>query len=96
MSGFKNKELAKKAGQKGSRAGVPNKITAEIRHQFNLLLENNIEQLQKDINALEPKDRVNALVKIASFVLPKLNAVDVTTGGQPIERYVTINLEENE
>jgi len=96
MRGFQNRELAKKAGQKSRRTGVSNKITSEIRGCFKSLIESNLERLQDDLNSLEPKDRLNIIISLSAFVLPKLNAVDVTTGGEQLERYVTLNFKDDE
>jgi hypothetical protein len=63
---------------KGRILGSKNINTAEIRSAFQLLLENNIVQLQKDLLLLEPKDRVNSILSIAKFVLPTLKSVDLT------------------
>ncbi len=96
MGGFNNKELAKRAGKKSSRAGVSDKISMQTREHFQMLVEANLSRLQEDINSLEPKDRVKVIMELATFILPRLNAIDITTGGEQLERFVTINIEDNE
>lgn len=96
MGGFNNIELARQAGKKSTRAGVSDKCTMQTRENFQMLVKNNLPRLQDDLNQLEPKDRVRAIIELAKFVIPRLNAVDITTGGEQIERYVTVNLESNE
>lgn len=91
-----NPKTAALAGKKSSRAGVTDRCTMQTRENFQKLVENNLPRLQEDLNSLEPKDRVKAIIQLATFVLPKLNAVDITTGGEQLERYVTINIEDNE
>lgn len=91
-----NSNTAALAGKKSSRAGVTDKCTMQTRENFQKLVENNLSRLQEDLDSLEPKDRVKAIIQLATFVLPKLNAIDITTGGEQLERYVTINIEENE
>ena len=59
----------------GRTIGTPNKTSAEIRNLFQTLIENNIEQLQSDFDSLEPKDRINCIIKLSEFILPKLQAV---------------------
>ncbi len=67
----------KKLKTGGRSAGTPNKATAEVREKFSLLLENNFDKMQKDIDLLEPKDRLNVLIQISKFVLPTLQSIDL-------------------
>lgn len=72
--------MANTTGQKfgGRSKGTPNKTTAQIRNEFQILISNNIEVLQKDIEALEPKERIKTIIELSKFVLPTLKAVEVT------------------
>jgi len=82
-----------KVGNKlgGKTKGSLNKVTQEIREYFKLLVQNNLEQLQEDIATLEPKDRVKAILDIASFVTPKLKAIDLKTDANDT-RPILLNL----
>lgn len=75
--GFRNRELASRAGKLSSRKGIPNKATNEVRKAFQLLVENNLERLQNDLDELEPKDRIKFILDMAKFILPTLQAVSV-------------------
>lgn len=66
-----NSKTAAAAGKKSTRKGKPNKTTGQIRALVVDLLEQNAVQIQKDIEALEPKDRVNTWLKLLEFYLPK-------------------------
>lgn len=72
--------MANTTGKKfgGRSKGTPNKTTAQIRNEFQILISNNIEALQKDIDLLEPKDRIKTIIELSKFVLPTLKAVEVT------------------
>ena len=72
--------MANKTGIKfgGRSKGTPNKTTAEIRNEFQLLISNNIEVLQQDIEPLEPKERIKTIIELSKFVLPTLKAIEVT------------------
>lgn len=94
--GFSNKELARKAGMKSSRAGISDKVTAETRKRFQQLVDGLYPQVLEDLKELDPKDRVKAFIELSKFVLPRLNAIDLTTGGEQLERTVTIKYENNE
>ena len=63
--------------QNGRQPGTKNKTTKEIRETFKNLLENNLERIQKDLNELEPKDRIMFLLKLTSFVIPTLRSVEI-------------------
>ena len=54
----------------GRTKGTTNKTTAELREKFSLLLESNFDKLQKDIDLLEPKDRIKTILELAKFVVP--------------------------
>lgn len=84
--GFRNKDLARQAGQKSSRAGVPNKATSDVREAFKLLIEGNLDKMQSDLDSLEPKDRLQILIQLSKFVLPQLQAIGLETfnNKQPI------------
>jgi hypothetical protein len=74
-----------KAEKTGGRTkGTPNKVTQEIRELFYELIRGNMSQMQKDILALEPYQRINALVKISQFIIPK-----------PMENHLTIESPED-
>jgi len=64
-------------GNTGRLAGTPNKATTEIKEAFQMLLEDNLPTLQRDISSLEPKERVKFMLDLASFIIPKMKAIDV-------------------
>jgi hypothetical protein len=63
-------------GNAGRLAGTPNKATTEIKEAFQMLLEDNLPTLQRDISSLEPKERVKFMLDLASFIIPKMKSVD--------------------
>jgi len=65
------------AGKLGTRKGIPNKATSEVRKAFQLLVEANLPQMQSDLDSLEPRDRLKFILDIAKFILPTLQAVSV-------------------
>ena len=62
----------------GRVKGTTNKVTAEIRDMFKLIVENNLEGLQADMDALLPAERVKYTLDMAKFCLPTLKAIDYT------------------
>jgi hypothetical protein len=75
--GFRNRELASMAGRISTRAGIPNRATNEVRKAFQLLVENNLPKMQKDLDSLEPKDRIKFMLDMAKFILPQLQSISI-------------------
>ena len=75
--GFRNRELASMAGRISTREGVPNRTTNEVRRAFQLLVENNLPKMQKDLDSLEPKDRIKFILDMAKFILPQLQSISI-------------------
>ena len=75
--------------RKGRKPGSKNKSTESVRSSFQLLVENNLQQLQSDLNDMTPKERFNSIINLAKFVLPTLNSVDlknnISDSFKPIE-----------
>lgn len=63
----------------GRLKGTPNKTTTEIRQMLTDILSDNIDTLQSDLNALEPKERVKILMDLSRLVLPQLKQEDSST-----------------
>ena len=61
----------------GRPKGAPNVVTAAVRDRFNLLVENNIDKLQKDISTLEPYQRIKVIIELSKFILPQLKSIDI-------------------
>jgi len=70
--------MANNTGKKygGRQAGTPNKLTKELRAALKNILHNEIEQLPDYFDKLEPKDRLELVVKLLPYALPKINTVN--------------------
>ena len=56
----------------GRPKGVPNKMTADLKSRIAQIVENGLESMQSDLlEALEPKERVGAYLKMLEYLLPK-------------------------
>jgi hypothetical protein len=76
----------------GRPAGSKNLASSQIRDTFQLLLENNLEKIQDDLNELEPKDRIQLLLSLANYILPKLRSIDLKSD---VEETITIDFNES-
>ena len=94
---FRDKELASRAGKLSTRKGVPNRTTQQVRKAFQLLIDDNLEQMQSDLDALTPRDRLRFIIDLSKFILPQLQAVSIEDLREKDEfRVITINLKNDE
>jgi len=63
----------KKTG--GRLAGTTNKVTTEMKTWLKGLIDNNRQQIEKDLKSLEPKDRLLILERLMQYTVPKMQAV---------------------
>ena len=63
----------KKVG--GRRAGTPNKATSSLRNWVRLFVTRNTKQMQSDLDALDPRDRLILLEKFMRYTIPQQQAV---------------------
>lgn len=63
----------------GRPKGVGNKLNNDLKARIAQIIENGFETIEADIQALEPKDRVNAYLKLTEYLVPKLRSISVDT-----------------
>ena len=61
----------------GRPKGTPNRIGAELRERVIAFVEERWEQLERDFDDLEPRERMMFIEKLMAYTLPKLQAVAV-------------------
>jgi len=67
----------------GRIKGVPNKVSQNTRELITSIIDSNLDRFQEDLNSLQPRDRVNAILQLLKFNLPTLKAVEVSTTDEP-------------
>jgi hypothetical protein len=66
-------------GRLGGRVkGTPNRTTQTTKEWIQQILDENQEQIREDLKKLQPKDRVNALLGLLPYVVPKQMATQAT------------------
>lgn len=72
--------MAKGRKTGGRKAGTPNKTTAFSKSVIQEILSDytSSELFRKDMEDLEPKDRLDIMVKLMAFTTPKPQSVDMS------------------
>lgn len=70
--------MANTTGKKfgGRRKGTPNKKTEALRARVETLIDDNWEKLQDDLKELTSKERVDTIVRLLEYSLPKLSRTE--------------------
>lgn len=80
----------------GRPKGATNLATAKAKEAFLELLEANLERVQNDLDALKPNERIKLILEIASFVMPKMKATEVTSSFGDRINPVILQINEND
>ena len=69
--------MANNTGKKygGRQKGTPNKLTKEIRTVLKDLIYKELDDIQEDLDSLEPKQRIELVIKLIPYVLPKVDSI---------------------
>lgn len=80
--------MANNTGKKygGREAGTPNKVTKNMREFIGSLLMENIIQFKADFKALTARERVEVYCKLLTFVVLKMQSIELTEQEKPKER----------
>lgn len=61
----------------GRTAGTPNKVSGTLKEWLTSLIDKNRDQIEKDLQDLEPKERLQMMEKLMQYVIPKQAAQQV-------------------
>jgi hypothetical protein len=72
--------MANTTGQKhgGRKKGTPNRLTKELRSVLKEVVYNELENIEEQLDQLEPKQRLELVVKLMPFVFPKMESASHT------------------
>ena len=62
----------------GRQKGTPNKLTFQIRQVLTNALADEINELPSLLSQLEPAQKLDAICKLAKFVLPTMQSIEPT------------------
>ncbi|GAP69927.1 hypothetical protein BA6E_121380 [Bacteroidales bacterium 6E] len=77
--------MAKGIKTGGREAGTPNRLTSELRSVLKEIIYDEMQRLPDALADLPIKDRLDILIKLCNFVLPKVEKVKATAG-EPITK----------
>lgn len=55
----------------GRQKGTPNKTTSDLKKWIFEFVDSNLEVLKNDFARMDPEDKVNFIIKLLPYVLPK-------------------------
>lgn len=64
----------------GRTKGTPNRMTKEIRAVLKDVIGEQLESIPDVLATLEPKDKLEFIIKLMPYVLPKVEAVKMNNG----------------
>lgn len=64
----------------GRPKGTPNKITSTVRNWLLEIINGNREQFANDLQKLEPKERLEVVLKLLPYILPKVESANEVEG----------------
>ena len=78
--------MANTTGNKfgGRTKGTPNKLTKELRTVLKNILYNEIEKIEEYLDVLEPKEKIDTIIKLMPYILPKTSTIS-HTANEPLD-----------
>tara|TARA_B110000503_G_scaffold112518_1_gene168746 strand:+ start:227 stop:469 length:243 start_codon:yes stop_codon:yes gene_type:complete len=78
--------MANTTGNKygGRQKGTPNKMTKELRVLLKDIIYQELEEVPERFNLLEPRQRIELIIKLMPYILPKVNSISHTTN-EPLD-----------
>lgn len=78
--------MANTTGKKygGRKKGTPNRLTKELRVLLKDILYNELEKVDEYLEELEPKEKLEMIIKFMPFVFPKVQSTSHTTN-EPLD-----------
>ncbi len=81
-----------RAGNPGKPYGAVTKVSVKAKESIIKFVENNIDEIQTSFDELEPKEKLDFISSILSYVVPKLSATQIDASLQVNQWNLTMNL----
>lgn len=69
--------MAKGVKTGGRTKGVANKTTAETKEIIQKIVSNELDNIETLLKQLEPKERIDAVIKMLPYIVPKQQEVEL-------------------
>jgi len=78
--------MANTTGNKygGRQKGTPNRMTKKLRVLLKDIIYQELEEVQERFSLLEPRQRIELIIKLMPYILPKVNSISHTTN-EPLD-----------
>ena len=57
--------------------GTPNRTTAETKELIQNVVSNELDNITELLNKLEPKERIDAVIKLLPYIVPKQSEIAI-------------------
>ena len=71
----------------GRTKGTPNKITNHLRNKLKAIIDNELLELPKMLNQIDPKERIELLIILLPYTIPKVQTVSHKEG-EPLSNWM--------
>ncbi len=68
----------------GRQKGTSDRMIKELRSALKDILYQELEEVQKRFNLLEPKERIELLIKLMPYILPRVTSIS-HTANEPLD-----------
>ena len=68
----------------GREKGTPNKLSKEFRLLIKSILFNELERVPEYLDSLDPKERLDIIIKLLNFAIPKIKPIQSSLG-EPLD-----------
>ena len=58
----------------GRQKGTPNKVTGTVKEMISTAISNELQLLPKLLSQLEPKEKIDAIIKLLPYLIPKVQS----------------------